>query len=99
MEPYFLLSLSAIGALVLFIASIANARLKKIGDTQETHGEKLTTIGSNVTELRAVVLGVNGTPGIAAKVQVLHDERNAAQLRELSMARAEIDRLRAESDR
>lgn len=89
MDPVLLVVLSAFGAILLFLLTITNARLKKIGDT-------LVELGIANAELRAILLGVNGSPGLVRSVSELQSQWQARQREELDEATAEIARLNRE---
>lgn len=89
LTPYLLLLMSAIGALILLMVGWAVGLLKKIGETQ-------TAQSIAIAELRALLLGVNGTPGLISRVNDLHVWRNKMQEQELADVHAEVDRLHEE---
>jgi hypothetical protein len=89
MEPYFLLALSALGALILLMVGWAVSLLKQQSKTQNDQGIV-------IAELRALLLGVNGTPGLVTRVNSLHEWRNELQARELQHSADEIARLQEE---
>jgi DNA-binding transcriptional MerR regulator len=86
MEPFFLLALSAIGTLILLLVSIAITQLRQISKTQNEQGIA-------IAELRALLLGVNGTPGLIQRVNDLHKWKNEmvqAEMRDLEDQIAEL---------
>lgn len=79
----------ALGLLVSTLLGILIAQNRRQSELQEKANLSLT-------ELRTLLLGVNGSPGLVSRVNDLHDWRNQLMMRESAELRRTIDEMRRE---
>ena len=92
MEPYFLMSLSAIGVLLVGIGSYVASSLSGIKTTQGKQGEKLVRI-------ETVLLGPEGTNGMNGDVKELTAWRREQDEHGLPRRVADLERRTGLADR
>jgi hypothetical protein len=92
MEPYFLMSLSAIGVLLVGIGSYVASSLSGIKATQGQQGEKLVRI-------ETVLLGPEGTNGMNGDVKELKAWRQEQDEHALPRRVTDLERRHGAGDR
>lgn len=84
MEQYFGSILGAVALVALgFIIQLLR------GITRSQNDQNIA-----IAELRMILLGVNGTPGLVQRVNKMHDDRNAEHAAELDQAMTELAEFR-----
>jgi hypothetical protein len=77
----------ALGLLISTLLGILVAQNRKQSELQQAANLSLT-------ELRTLLLGVNGSPGVVSRLNDLHEWRNQMMMRESADLRRQIDEMR-----
>lgn len=79
----------ALGLLISTLLGILVAQNRKQSELQQAANLSLT-------ELRTLLLGVNGSPGVVSRLNDLHEWRNQLMMREADELRRQVDEMRRE---
>ena len=77
MEPYFLMSLSAIGALFLLGASLVRGALNGLRSDVGDIGKEQSEQGERLVRMETILTGADGTNGLNGEVKQLRSRSHA----------------------